>query len=611
MGIGKLDRISYRIFGDRVESRSWEYIKLQRELVQARICAPFEVYVSRAYFLSILLSLPAAVFVYLIMLESFRLLPGMSSFLVIPLLSILFGFMVYSIMLACPSIIANLRGRKIDIVLPHAVALMHALSRGGSDIIRFFEIIGSNKKIYGEVSEEVKDALVDVRILNLDIKTALKNSAANTPSESFKNFLESLSTIITGGGNLVAFFLTKSEQYRIKALDENKAFLENLGLLSEIYVTGFAAGPLFIIVLLVVLGLMGGTEYFLLLIIVYLLIPGGSLLFVILLASLTEGTGSGFIRIEDTSRSEEALLIQKGRIRMQLYEFLSHPLKKLIEVPEKVLYFSVPPALVFFVFNTYNYYSLEFNEMIYRCDDYIIFTVLIALIPYSLFVEAHSRRISQISRNFPEFLNRLVSLHESGLTLAASIKRLGSSRLGILTSEINKMNIDIEFEGSIARAFRNFGNRINTVAVQSTVVLVENAVRMTGNIKDTLAIAAADATTARSMEEERIRSTKMHVYILYMAFFVFLYVIYSLVAGFLPQIPEVQADAVSELVGEGIAFSGIDKPLYVRLFFHASVLEGFFAGLVAGQIGEGDARLGLKHSIVMTAIAYMLFMFIA
>ena len=116
--------------------------------------------------------------------------------------------------------------------------------------------------------------------------------------------------------------------------------------------------------------------------------------------------------------------------------------------------------------------------------------------------------------------------------------------------------------------------------------------------------------TAKSMEEDRSQSIKMYVMILYIAFFVFLYVSWSLVTGFFPQLPEAQPGDVAEIAGEGISFSGFDKALYIRLFFHAAILEAFFSGLVAGQLGEGNAKLGLKHGLVMMAIAYVVFMFI-
>jgi flagellar protein FlaJ len=505
-----------------------------------------------------------------------------------------------------PEIAADLRGKKIDILLPHAVALMHALSRGSKDIMVSFEIISKNPKLFGEVSQEVEGALVEAKLLNSNIKAALKNCAAQSPSDTFKNFLDGLSTIIASGGDIAAFFLNKSEQFRIKAINENKAYMETLGLFSEVYVTGFAVGPLFIIVLLVILGLMGDMDYFLLRLMVYIFIPMGALIFIGLISSLSKGLNSGFMEIEtQADAGDKYLRIQQARLSMKINDFIQDPFKKLVEVPERVLFFSVPMAILFILIITYNFYDRGNFQEIKDIDKYIIFSVFIALIPYSLFVESHFYRIDQISKNFPEFLNRLVSLHDSGLTIGASLKRVGSTNLGILNEDINKMNIDLELRGNLTETFRNFGNRIKTLAVQRVVVLFENAVKMTGNIKDTLIIAAQDAQISRNMEVDRIMSTKMHIYVLYIAFFVFLYVSWSLVTGFLPQLPDIPSENIPDM--GSIAFSGVDKQLFVRLFFHASVIEGFFSGLVAGQIANGDARLGIKHSIIMTAIAYFLF----
>ena len=59
------------------------------------------------------------------------------------------------------------------------------------------------------------------------------------------------------------------------------------------------------------------------------------------------------------------------------------------------------------------------------------------------------------------------------------------------------------------------------------------------------------------------------------------------------------------------AVSEGDMDLYNRLFFHALVIQGFFAGTVTGKIGEGKAVAGFKHSvlfIIVAVIAYTLLM---
>ncbi len=46
---------------------------------------------------------------------------------------------------------------------------------------------------------------------------------------------------------------------------------------------------------------------------------------------------------------------------------------------------------------------------------------------------------------------------------------------------------------------------------------------------------------------------------------------------------------------------------YNRLFFHGALIQGFCSGLIAGVMGEGSVLSGLKHSVIMVTIAYLLF----
>jgi flagellar protein FlaJ len=43
------------------------------------------------------------------------------------------------------------------------------------------------------------------------------------------------------------------------------------------------------------------------------------------------------------------------------------------------------------------------------------------------------------------------------------------------------------------------------------------------------------------------------------------------------------------------------------MFFHASLIQGFCSGLIAGVMGEGSVMSGLKHFIIMMTIALLIF----
>ena len=46
---------------------------------------------------------------------------------------------------------------------------------------------------------------------------------------------------------------------------------------------------------------------------------------------------------------------------------------------------------------------------------------------------------------------------------------------------------------------------------------------------------------------------------------------------------------------------------YVSLFFFLSIVQSFFAGLVAGQISEGSMIAGVKHSLILVGIVFGMF----
>ena len=100
------------------------------------------------------------------------------------------------------------------------------------------------------------------------------------------------------------------------------------------------------------------------------------------------------------------------------------------------------------------------------------------------------------------------------------------------------------------------------------------------------------------LKDERFASLFIYVLIVYLSFFVFLFIIVVLLVYFLAKMPT--GGAVSVFKTSSLAN-------IKTLFYHASLLQGLFSGLVAGQMGEGNPRAGLKHSIVMLVIAYVLF----
>jgi flagellar protein FlaJ len=103
----------------------------------------------------------------------------------------------------------------------------------------------------------------------------------------------------------------------------------------------------------------------------------------------------------------------------------------------------------------------------------------------------------------------------------------------------------------------------------------------------------------------------LYLSIIYISFFVFVYILYTLSTVFLPVLPNSTITDQLATAGASSAatttLGGINVPLYKLIFLHAVLIQGLFSGLVAGMMGEGNVYSGLKHSAIMVAIGYVIF----
>ena len=122
-------------------------------------------------------------------------------------------------------------------------------------------------------------------------------------------------------------------------------------------------------------------------------------------------------------------------------------------------------------------------------------------------------------------------------------------------------------------------------------------------ISSVLTIAAHDAEVQKQLKKERNAEMFVYVFIVYIAYMVFLFIVYILAAYFLPTMP-----SGTDNIQAGMPLiSDFDLEAYTMLFFHAAMIQGFCSGIVAGKMGTGKIHSGLKHSLLMMSMAYLIF----
>jgi archaeal flagellar protein FlaJ len=191
------------------------------------------------------------------------------------LLAVLGPVGTYGALLGMPGSTAKDRGRKIDRKLSAAMSFVSAMSSADVNVDQIFRELG-RQKIYGQVAEEAAWITRDTELLGVDILTAIRRGARQSPSKRFQDFLQGVVTTATSGGQLKPYFLLKAEQYERENKLDALQRVETMGLMAETFVTVVVAFPLFLVIIIAIFAIIGGGGSFMLTIlwvIIGLMIP--------------------------------------------------------------------------------------------------------------------------------------------------------------------------------------------------------------------------------------------------------------------------------------------------------------------------------------------------
>jgi flagellar protein FlaJ len=532
---------------------------------------------------------------------------------------VFWAWIFYHAVLFYPAMEKSSMGTRITSGLRNVVAFMYAVRKGGTEILDVFRIISFEGAVYGEVSNEFRYMVRDCDIFGDDLITAVRERALTTPSVKLKEFSQDMLSIIEGGGSLTDFLKDRVQRFHEEAIFEQKQFLQFLGMVGEIYITTFIAGPLFLIVIMVVMGMMGASAVFELSLIAYIVLPLGSALFLLMIDMLSikdsqlvrkkkkdRALEYGDIRI--VSKGSEswywARLAQHDKIKATL-GWLASPWEGLKEEPARVFYFSVPIALISIVpifLNT----PLDFSEaMIKAFDSRIVIAYLIAIIPFSYLYEKKRRDLLAMENRIPDFLDRMAGLNAVGITLTQSISILSRSNLGALGAEIKNIEKDLSWGLSFGEALVRFEQRVQTAYVARAVTLINVASKMNSNISEILRIASDDTKMSITLRRDRFGEMFIYTAIVYLSYIVFIAVIVIVSKQFLSILAEQAGSGASYGMLAGLGELSLDT--INRLLYHVCLVQALCSGLVAGLMGEESIYGGLKHGCVMLFLALIAF----
>jgi len=149
------------------------------------------------------------------------------------------------------------RMNNINNNLPFAVTHMAAIASAGIPPESMFKLLTRFKE-YGEIAEESRNVVRNIKTFGMSSVNALKDAAGKTPSKPFKEMLMGITSTIETGGDLIKYLNEISEKalfdYRIK----REKYLKTLSTYADIYTALLVAAPLMFLALLATMSIIGG-----------------------------------------------------------------------------------------------------------------------------------------------------------------------------------------------------------------------------------------------------------------------------------------------------------------------------------------------------------------
>lgn len=251
---------------------------------------------------------------------------------------------------------------------------------------------------------------------------------------------------------------------------------------------------------------------------------------------------------------------------------------------------------------------------------FIAVAVTVAWLPFWMDLLVENRKQKDLETRFPDFVRNLTGAIKSGMPASQAVVHVADTDYGALTPFTKKLANQIEWAIPFHKAFSNFAKDTNNTIIKRAIATVIQAEQAGGNLEDVLMSITESLLQIKKIKEERkagIHSQVMQSYIIFFVFLGVMIVIQNLLIPYMSKLgPGAETPAMTTVVK--IDFSS--PPSFIislgewfvsmhGIFLMMSVIQGFFAGVVLGKLAEGDLTSGLKHSLILSTLAFIIITF--
>ncbi|HIH34544.1 MAG TPA: hypothetical protein HA223_04770 [Nanoarchaeota archaeon] len=227
---------------------------------------------------------------------------------------------------------------------------------------------------------------------------------------------------------------------------------------------------------------------------------------------------------------------------------------------------------------------------------------VIAGLPFFVTLLIEMGREKEKEEMFLEFCRNLAEGVASGIPISKSIITVADKDYGSLTPHIRKLANQISLGIPFKKAITTFAQDTKNRIVKRSVHIIIEAEESGGEIGTTLDNVAKSVSEVEDIKKERRSIIYNQVVQGYMIFLMFIVIMLILQLWLLPKIAE-----VTELSGQVEFQSAVGGTQFLNnALFVLIMLQAIFTGLVIGQLSEGKLMPGIKHSIIMIVLSYLI-----
>lgn len=258
----------------------------------------------------------------------------------------------------------------------------------------------------------------------------------------------------------------------------------------------------------------------------------------------------------------------------------------------------------------------------------IFVSLFVALIQVFLDYFKHVRLQNIYEIAFLDFVRNLVGAVKSGMPISAAIIDTSKNNYGPLTPMVHKLANQVEWSIPIHKALLNFANETQNRVIERAISTVIEAEMAGGNIEDVLDSITKSLISIKEIKMKRDSSVHSQMVQSYVIFIIFLGVMIVIQNLLIPYISGLSSSEGMLGVDTGELSGSVDDfsktvslnfssfaAFFISLgkwfvsfqvmFLMLALFQGFFSGLVLGQLATGSAKQGLKHSFILATIAFL------